>query len=81
MEDIIKLLLSAVQDGGPGAIIALLLVFIGILIWDRKRLVQDIEKKDNKLERIIDDYYKGHLTITEALNGLKIVLAEIKGKL
>jgi len=81
MEDILKMLLSLVSEGGPGAIIALLLGFIGILIWDRQRLVQEIEKKDTKLEKIIDDYYKGHLTITEALNGLRIVLAEIKGKL
>jgi hypothetical protein len=81
MEDLFKLLITVVTDGGPGGIVALLLVFIGILIWDRHRLVQEIEKKDTKLEKIIDDYYKGHLTITEALNGLKIVLAEIKGKL
>lgn len=81
MEDIVKMLLTAVTEGGPGAIIALLLGFIGILIWDRRRLVQEIEKKDTKLEKIIDDYYQGHITITEALNGLRIVLAEIKGKL
>lgn len=81
MDDIAKMMLEAVQNGGPNAIIMLLLAFIGILIWDRKRLVAEIEKKDTKLEKIIDDYYRGHLTITEALNGLKVVLAEIKGKL
>lgn len=81
MEDILKMMVEAISQGGPNAIIMLLLAFIGILIWDRRRLVQEIEKKDTKLEKIIDDYYRGHLTITEALNGLKIVLAEIKGKL
>lgn len=81
MDDIFKMLVTAVMNGGPGAIIALLIGLIGLLLWDRRNLVAKIDAKDAKLEKIIDDYHKGNLTIAEALNGLRIVLAEIKGKL
>ena len=40
-----------------------------------------IEKKDEKLEKIVDDYYKGNITLSDALTSLKIVLYEIKAKL
>jgi len=81
MDDIIKLLISTTLQGGPGAIVALLIVLIGLLLWDRRSLVQKIDQKDAKIEKIIEDYFKGTSTIAEALNGLKVVLAEIKGKL
>jgi predicted HTH domain antitoxin len=81
MEDIIKMLITATINGGPGAIVGLLLAFIVILLWDRRNLVAKIDQKEAKLEKIIDDYYKGNVTLTEALNNLRIVLAEIKGKL
>ena len=51
------------------------------MFWDRIRLIKELEKKEAKLDKVIDDYYKGNISLTEALNGLKIVLAEIKGKL
>lgn len=58
---------------------------MGLIIWhllvERNKLVEDNKKKDEKIDKIIDDYYKGNLTLTEALNSLKLVLYEIKGKL
>lgn len=81
MEGIVQALVTAMLSGGQGALTAVLLAAIGFLIWDRKRLTETINKKDEKIEKIIDDYYKGNLTLTEALNGLKMVLMEIKGKL
>lgn len=74
--------------GGPVAIIAILLLVILYFYYDRSRLIadanklkEDVEAKNAKLEKIIDDYYKGHVNITDALNGLKMVLIEIKAKL
>lgn len=81
MEEIFKLMLTAIMDGGPGAIVTLLLAIIGWLIWERRGLKMENEKKDAKLDKILEDYHKGNITIAEAFNSLKIVLAEIKGKL
>lgn len=81
MESVLQALVTAMLSGGQGAITAILLGAIGFLLWDRKRLTETINKKDEKIEKIIDDYYKGNLTLTEALNGLKMVLMEIKVKL
>lgn len=75
--DFFKLLIS---DGKTG-IIMLLLVAIVYLWYDRRRMVQTIERKDRQLERIIRDYHRGNAKIVEALNHLKILLIEIKGRL
>ena len=81
MDTIIEKLLEALLGGGPMAIIAVLMIVIGALVMERKRLLKEIEKKDDKIDKIIDDYYKGNMTISEAFNSLKLVLFEIKGKL
>lgn len=60
-------------------------VIMGVIIWhlleERKKLIADNQKKDERIDKIIDDYHKGNLTLTEALNSLKLVLFEIKGRL
>jgi hypothetical protein len=57
-------------------------VLIIVFLWlERRRLLHELEKKDDKIDRIIDDYSKGNVTLGEALNSLKLVLYEIKGKL
>jgi len=81
MDSLLVAFFTALLAGGPGALIALLVLIIGFLVWERKKLTDTINKKDEKIEKIIDDYYKGNLTLTEALNGLKTVLIEIKSKL
>lgn len=73
-------LLAAILSGGP-AIMSILLLIIAALLWDRSRLIKVIEKKDEKIDRIVDDYYKGNITLTEALNSLRTVLYEIKTKI
>lgn len=81
VDDLIQKLLVALLGGGPSAIIAVLLIIIIFLVLERRRLLKEIEKKDDKIDKIIDDYYKGNMTISEAFNSLKMVLFEIKSKL
>lgn len=81
MEAIFERLLGALLGGGPQAIIAILLLFITLLIMDRRRILKEVERKDEKIEKIVDDYYSGNKTLTEALTSLKLVLFEIKARI
>ncbi len=74
-------LAKLIETGGPSAIIALLLLAILGLYMDRRRLLKEITHKDDKIDKIVEDYYKGNLTLSEALNSLKSVLFEIKGQI
>lgn len=75
-------LVNSLMNGGAGsAVIFILFVVIGYLIYDRHRLLGELTKKDAKIDKIIEDYAKGNITLSEALNSLKIVLYEIHGKL
>lgn len=80
-DTLIDKLLEAMLGGGPQALIAVLgIVIIGLML-ERQRLIKEIQKKDDKIEKIVDDYYKGNITLSDALTSLKLVLYEIKGKL
>jgi hypothetical protein len=81
VESIIEKLVTILFSGGPQAISAFLLLVVGLLFLERQRLLKELTKKDDKIDKIIDDYYQGNMTLTEALNSLKFVLYEIKGKL
>lgn len=81
MDDIFKTLVEMLAKGEAGALLALLLGIIGFLGWYCHRLMKQLETKDEKIYKIIDDYSKNNITITEAMNGLKMVLIEIKAKL
>ena len=81
MDSLIQKLLDTLLAGGPAAIVAILVFMIIALLWERHRLLGEITKKDEKIEKIIDDYYKGNMTLSEALISLKLVLYEIKSKL
>lgn len=81
MATLINTILTILADGGATAIICILFLIVAFLFWDRLRLLKDLDKKDEKMEKIIEDYYRGNITLTEALNELRIILAEIKGKL
>lgn len=83
MDDLIGTLLKLFTEGKSAA--EVLPVIMGVIILyllnERKHLKEDNKKKEEKIDRIVDDYYRGNLTLTEALNSLKIVLFEIKSKL
>jgi uncharacterized membrane protein len=81
MDTLFEKLFGVLLGGGPAAIIAVLIIIILFLWYERKRLLEEIEKKDDKIDKIIEDYTKGNVTLSEALNSLKFVLFEIKGKL
>lgn len=81
MGDLFKSVVEMIAKGEAGALTAVLMGIIGVLGWYCFRLTKQLEKKDEKIYKIIDDYSKNNITITEAMNGLKMVLIEIKAKL
>jgi hypothetical protein len=74
-------LLATLVAGGTSGVISLLLLIITGLLWDRRRVFSDNAKKDAKLDAMIDNYYKSNMALGEALNSIKIVLAEISARL
>ena len=81
MEAIITTILTTIIGGGPGAIVAILIGIIGFLLWDRRNLTKNIKEKEDKFDKIVQDYHSGQITITEAITSLKMILIEIKSAL
>jgi len=83
VDSFIATIVNLITSGNSGT--QVIPVIMGLIIWhlleERKKLLKEIEKKDKRIDGIIDDYHKGNLTLTEALNSLKLVLYEIKGRL
>jgi len=67
--------------GGPKGFIIFLVIIIVCLLFDRNRLLKEINTKNARIDEIVDSYYKGNLTLAEALNSLKNVLYELKGQI
>lgn len=87
--DIINVALQYFTQGGSAAIIAFLVIAVAVLIWDRKKLANDLtsttervyDAKDHEsemLREIIDKYHKGNIDLIHALNEIKIVLVTIE---
>ena len=74
-------LVALITSGGASGVIALLILVITGLLWDRRRVFMDNAKKEEKLNNLMESHYKSNLASSEALNGIKIVLAEISVKL
>jgi len=74
-------LIATLLAGGPPGIIALLMLVVAGLLWDRRRIFTDNARKDQKIDMLIENYYKSSMAVGEALSSIKIVLAEISAKL
>jgi hypothetical protein len=74
-------LVNILISGGASGVIALLILVVAGLLWDRRRVFMDNAKKDMKLDNLMENHYKSNLAVSEALNSIKIVLAEISVKL
>lgn len=81
MFDAIDKIITAAGAGGPQAIIAILILIIAGLLYDRHGRLEEIKSKDAKLDKIITDYFTGSMTLAEALNSLKIVLYELRASI
>ena len=80
MDNILSIILDQIIHGGP-QMISLLALIVGLLLFDRRRLTNEMAKKDDRLNKIVDEYYKGNISLAEALNSVKLVLYEIRLKL
>lgn len=83
IEALVEYLIKTIQGGGTTAEI-LCIVFLAMVayLWHENRsLKSQIAAKEEKIDKIMNDYQQGNLTLTEALNSLKLVLYEIKGKI
>ena len=74
-------LLALITSGGASGVIALLMLVVAGLLWDRRRIFMDNAKKDEKLDALVESHYKSNMAVSDALNNIKIVLAEISVKL
>lgn len=87
--DLANTFLKFLGAGGEAAVIALLFIAIGVLIWDRKTLSKNLtettklvyEAKDSEtssIKEIVDRYHKGNVDLVQALNEIKMVLITIQ---
>lgn len=90
--DVTKSLVEYMIHGGATAIISLLLLVAGYLIWDRKDLIRMISDTTQKVydakdaEKqvildIVDKYHQGNATVTQTLSEIKIVLQIMQSKM
>jgi heme exporter protein D len=80
MDTVIGGLIAIVLQGGP-EVVAVLMLFIVLLLFERKRLLSEVAKKDARIDKMTEDYHVSSLTLAEALNSLKMVLFELKSHL
>ena len=88
LELVTEVLPKILHGGGPEAVVTLLIGIIAFFWLERKRLLKLVEKnednlmvRDHRIAKILDDYNEGNKTLTEAFTQLRIVLAEMKGKM
>jgi hypothetical protein len=71
MEQILQQLITITVGGGAQAVTALLFMVIVAVCLDRRRLIAENKAKADRIDKIIDDYYKASLQVSEALVSIK----------
>jgi hypothetical protein len=85
-------ILAHILHGGVEAIVTLLLAIIAYLLYERKDLTASIksshkevleakEAEKKVILEILDKYHQGNISIAQAMNEIKIVLATLQGRL
>ncbi len=80
-ETIVNTLLAVLRNEGSEATIALLLLVVGMALYDRHRIIKKLEKREEKIDQLLDDYYKGTKTLNETITSFKYMLIEIKARM
>lgn len=87
MEALAKIV-ESILAGGPNAVIAILVLFLFVTLLviralhaSNKEKEQALREKEERTEKLLENYYEANKTITEALNSVQIALIEIKSKL
>ena len=80
-----------ISGGGIGAIVALFLVIVMGLIWERWRLLKmnaeynktilDLKNQEvESIKKIIDRYHEGNLNLSRTLSEIRVVLETMRRK-
>ena len=74
MDQFLPQLIGILLGGSGQAVTAVLIVTIIGLLTDRRRMIADMKAKEARIDRMIDDYYKANIQVTEALGSIKQLL-------
>lgn len=73
-------ILGIILAGGSPAIIVILILIIGFLLWERVKLNREAHERDKRIDDIVDKYHAGNLNISDAFRELQNVMQQIKDK-
>jgi D-ribose pyranose/furanose isomerase RbsD len=78
-------MLDATLNGGSKSVLAILLIIIVVLIFERIKLQKEIAKRDEKeykeLLELTDKYYKSKSDSNDSMHSIMLVLTKIEMKL
>jgi hypothetical protein len=55
----------------PGALVALVLLFCVLLLFEQRRLLAELDKRDNRLDKIMHDHGERIAALTQALGAIR----------
>lgn len=81
MDDLVSLLTKAINSDGTTGIFLILIAFIGYIALEKQDLQKRLDDKENKIISLMQESNETKSNMTEAINDLKVILAEIKSKI